>query len=122
MFLAVRLCRDASAVESEHTSVRRNYTFTKGRDMGHTKSKTGMASLVGRPLLAGALAAAAVAPAAAADVFLKLDGIDGESTDSKHKGEIELISYAQSFTNSASISGGGGSTGKTTCGAVTVLK
>ncbi len=28
-----------------------------------------------------------------ADYFLKVDGIDGESTDSKHKGEIELRSF-----------------------------
>ena len=25
--------------------------------------------------------------------FLKIDGIDGESTDDKHKGEIQLESY-----------------------------
>jgi type VI protein secretion system component Hcp len=27
---------------------------------------------------------------AAVDFFLKLDGIDGESTDAKHKGEIAI--------------------------------
>lgn len=30
----------------------------------------------------------------ASDYFLKLDGIDGESTDAEHKGEIEILSSA----------------------------
>jgi type VI secretion system secreted protein Hcp len=42
-------------------------------------------------LLAAALV---VAPGAyAADAFLKLEGVDGESTDDKHKGEIELDTF-----------------------------
>jgi type VI secretion system secreted protein Hcp len=28
------------------------------------------------------------------DAFLKIDGIDGESTDAKHKGEIEVLSFS----------------------------
>ena len=31
---------------------------------------------------------------AAIDYFLKLDGITGESEDSKHKGEIEVLSFS----------------------------
>jgi hypothetical protein len=31
---------------------------------------------------------------AAVDYFLKIDGVDGESTDDKHKGEIQLESYS----------------------------
>ena len=31
---------------------------------------------------------------AAIDYFLKLDGITGESADSKHKGEIEVLSFS----------------------------
>ena len=34
------------------------------------------------------------APEAAVDYFLKLDGIDGESTDDTHKGWIEINSYS----------------------------
>ena len=30
----------------------------------------------------------------AVDIFLKLDGVKGESQDSKHKDEIELLSYS----------------------------
>jgi type VI secretion system secreted protein Hcp len=45
------------------------------------------------------------------DYFLKIDGIEGESTDSKHSKEIELLSWGWSETNQgsmASSSGGGG--------------
>jgi type VI secretion system secreted protein Hcp len=31
-----------------------------------------------------------------ADYFLKIDGIEGESTDSKHKNEIEVESFGWS--------------------------
>ncbi len=93
--------------------------------MAQTQRKSGVRSLIAHPLLAGAVAAAAAAsvPAAAADIFLKLDGITGESTDTKHKGEIEILSYTQSFANSATVEAGtAGGVGKLTCGAVTVLK
>jgi type VI secretion system secreted protein Hcp len=92
--------------------------------MPETKPKAGLATLVGRPLLAGAIAAGASAPATAvADIFLKLDGIEGESQDAKHKGEIDILSYTQSFRNeTTSGTGGGGGAGKVTCGDVTVLK
>jgi type VI secretion system secreted protein Hcp len=75
-------------------------------------------------LLAGALAAGAAGSVpAAADVFLKLDGITGEATDTKHKGEISILSYSQSFSNSATVSPGTtGGPGRVTCGAMTFLK
>lgn len=48
-----------------------------------------------------------------ADYFLKIDGVDGESTDDKHKKEIEIESFSFGGTNAASFaSGGGGGTGK----------
>ena len=34
------------------------------------------------------------------DSFLKIDGIDGESTDVKHKGEIEVLSFNWNITRS----------------------
>ncbi len=50
---------------------------------------------------------------ATVDYFLKIDGVDGESTDDKHKGEIELESFSFGGNNSGSFSsGGGGGTGK----------
>jgi type VI secretion system secreted protein Hcp len=52
---------------------------------------------------------------AAVDYFLKLDGIEGESTDKKHKGEIDIDSFSFGVANSGSwSSGGGGGVGKAT--------
>lgn len=49
----------------------------------------------------------------AVDYFLKLKGVDGESTDSKHKGEIDVMSWSWGETQSGSHSyGGGGGAGK----------
>jgi type VI secretion system secreted protein Hcp len=53
----------------------------------------------------------------AADMFLKIDGIDGESLDAKHKGEIEIESFswgASSPTAAPGGGGGGGATGRVT--------
>jgi type VI secretion system secreted protein Hcp len=48
-----------------------------------------------------------------ADIFLKLDGIAGESTDDKHKGEIDVEAFAFSAQRAAAGSGsGGGGAGK----------
>jgi type VI secretion system secreted protein Hcp len=52
---------------------------------------------------------------AAADYFLKIEGVDGESTDAKHKGQIEIDSFSWGVSNSGSMaSGGGGGAGKAT--------
>jgi type VI secretion system secreted protein Hcp len=42
------------------------------------------------------------------DYFLKLTGIEGESTDSKHKNEIDVESFSWGATNMGTHSGGGG--------------
>ena len=50
---------------------------------------------------------------AAVDYFLKIDGIPGESTDSKHKNEIDIESWSWGEANSGSHAyGGGGGAGK----------
>ena len=50
---------------------------------------------------------------AAVDYFLKIEGIDGESQDSKHKGAIQLESWSWGETQSGAHSaGGGGGAGK----------
>lgn len=47
------------------------------------------------------------------DYFLKLDGVEGESQDDKHKGEIEVLSWSLGATNSGSFAlGSGGGTSK----------
>ncbi len=49
----------------------------------------------------------------AVDYFLKIEGVDGESADSKHKGEIDLESYSFGCSNAGSMAhGGGGGAGK----------
>lgn len=50
---------------------------------------------------------------AAVDYFLKLQGIDGESTDSKHKAEIDIESWSWGATQGGAHGfGGGGGAGK----------
>jgi type VI secretion system secreted protein Hcp len=52
---------------------------------------------------------------AAVDYFLKIDGVEGESTDDKHKGQIEIDSFSWGVSNTGSFaSGGGGGAGKAT--------
>ncbi len=46
---------------------------------------------------------------AIADYFLKVDGIDGESADDKHKNQIELLSFSWGSANQGSAGVGGGS-------------
>ena len=45
---------------------------------------------------------------ASSDFILKVDGIEGESQDKKHKGEIDLLSWSWGESNSGSHAGGGG--------------
>jgi type VI secretion system secreted protein Hcp len=77
-----------------------------------------------RMLLAGVLAAGVAAPAAADDVFLKLDGIRGESTDDRHRFEIDVLSYTHSLTGAFARGTGSAAAaaGKTICGPVTITK
>ena len=56
--------------------------------------------------IALALAVPGLACAAAVDYFLKIDGVEGESTDSRHKGEIEIESWSWGVTQSTSGAGG----------------
>ena len=42
------------------------------------------------------------------DMFLKLDGIKGESVDSKHKDELEVLSFSFGATNAGEGRAGGG--------------
>jgi type VI secretion system secreted protein Hcp len=46
------------------------------------------------------------------DYFLKIDGIQGESADARHKGEIELESFNWGETNSAGHAASGAGAGK----------
>lgn len=91
--------------------------------------KTQMASIAVASILAGYVAVASFASqnlsasealyelpsadAAAVDYFLKVDGIDGESTSDGHKNEIEIESFSWGATQSGTgATGGGGGAGK----------
>ncbi len=51
----------------------------------------------------------------ASDIFAKLGDIKGESLDSKHKDEVEVLSYSWGVSNAGSMAhGGGGGEGKAT--------
>jgi type VI secretion system secreted protein Hcp len=45
------------------------------------------------------------------DYFLKIDGIEGESQDTKHKNEIDIDSFSWGATQSGTAAGGGGAGG-----------
>ncbi len=60
---------------------------------------------------------------ATVDYFLKIDGIEGESQDSKHKGEIELASWSFGATQSGTMhAGGGGGAGKVSVKDIHIVK
>lgn len=48
----------------------------------------------------------------AADIFAKLGDIKGESLDSKHKDEIEVLSWSWGVSNPVSLAGSGAGQGK----------
>jgi len=45
------------------------------------------------------------------DVFLRIDGVDGESADAKHKGEIDVLEYDWGLAAPASTRAGGAGAG-----------
>lgn len=59
----------------------------------------------------------------ASDMFLKLDGISGESADSKHKGEIDIESFSFGVhqTGTAAVGGGMGA-GKASFNDLNIVK
>ncbi len=62
-------------------------------------------------------------PKPLAAIFLKLDGIDGESTVKGHRKEIEVFSYEQGIDQTVYHLGSGGSgAGKATCSPVRFRK
>lgn len=48
----------------------------------------------------------------ALNAYLKIEGIKGESQDSNHKDEIDVMSFSWGVAQSGSVVGGGGGTGK----------
>jgi type VI secretion system secreted protein Hcp len=59
----------------------------------------------------------------AVDMFLKIDGIKGESHDHKHGGEIDIESFSWGMSQTGSFGGGGGGgTGKVAFHYLSVVK
>jgi type VI secretion system secreted protein Hcp len=56
--------------------------------------------------------AIAAEPAQPTASFLKIDGVQGESTDARHPGEIDIETFHIKATNTAGTAGGGGGAGK----------
>lgn len=56
------------------------------------------------------------------NMFLKLDGIKGESTDSKHKGDIQIESFQWGVGRGISAATGGAGAGKTTIESFQITK
>ena len=55
--------------------------------------------------VAASIGVAAAGPCAAADWFLRLEQVQGESTDTKHKGEIDVLSWSWSVDPNPSANG-----------------
>ena len=74
-------------------------------------------------VLAAGLGVAAIAPAMANDIFLKLPNVTGPVTHAGFVGDIQLTAYSQGFTDPATISTGTGSgAGRTNCGDISITK
>lgn len=59
----------------------------------------------------------------AVDFFLKLDAINGESADDKHKNEISVMSFSWGASQTTSVSGSGGSgAGKANLADLSIMK
>jgi type VI secretion system secreted protein Hcp len=63
-----------------------------------------------------------VTSSGAFDAFLKLDGIDGESTDDKHKNEIEIESWSFGATQTPASGATGRSAGKSCVSDISMVK
>lgn len=59
----------------------------------------------------------------AVDMFMKIDKVEGESKDSKHAKEVDVLSWSWGMSQSGSMhSGGGGGSGKVSVNDLTFTK
>lgn len=74
-------------------------------------------------VVAAGIGVAAIAPAMANSIFLKIPGVTGPVTNAAFVGDIQLTAYSQGFTDPATVAASGGAAaGKTTCGAINITK
>ena len=109
---AARFVDDASQCNQGESFLRFHQQGPKG-DPG----QAGPAGAAGAPGAAGASGGGSSAgfPVPAADAFIQIDGIPGESTDAKHAGQIDVLAFDHGVSQPAGgSSGGGGGAGKAT--------
>jgi len=58
----------------------------------------------------------------AVDMFIKIDGIEGESRDQQHKGEIELLSFSWGIANQVSNTDDGSGAGRVSVSDLSIVK
>src|SRR5919201_1623511 len=58
----------------------------------------------------------------AVDAFLKIAGVPGESSDIKHKGEIDVLAFSWNIKQSIAAPGGGGGAGKAQVSDFSIIK
>jgi len=68
--------------------------------------RSGFKSLVAAGLVATGIAAS-TSVVAASDMFLKVAGVNGESSDAKHKGEMDVLSWSWGTSNGKAVTGKG---------------
>jgi len=73
--------------------------------------------------LVAAITAGGVSTASAAtDLFLKIDGVQGESADRAHPNEIDVLAWSWGATNSSVVRAGGAGAGKASFNDLSVSK
>ena len=88
-----------------------------------TKAVNMKRSILVMALVAAITAGGMSAANAAQDMFLKIDGVQGDSLDRAHASEIDVLSWSWGATNSGTTQmGGGGGAGKTTFNDLTITK
>jgi type VI secretion system secreted protein Hcp len=74
------------------------------------------------PLAFSALATIQSSSFAAVDMFLKLGDIQGEAQDAKHEGEIDVLAWSWSMSQTPPDFGGGGGAGRPLIRALSITK
>jgi type VI secretion system secreted protein Hcp len=83
-----------------------------------------MSGLIHQALTAAvAVAGMSSALSAASDIYIKIQNVLGESTDDKHKGEIDVLAWSWGATQTgAATAGGGGGAGRAKIQDLTITK
>jgi type VI secretion system secreted protein Hcp len=99
-----------SEFEDSSGASRRDVLKSGALGVGALAAVVGVSGLNATSASAAPMAAAAL-PSGTDNYFLKLDGVAGDSTDAKHKGEIQLLSFSWGASNPSSIGSATGGAG-----------